>query len=82
MMPGNTKICSAVVGLFNPQHSPEMGDEPKKRASRLSCPSCGCGKAKFKRLSSKCVLTTVGEMTVAWRYYVCGVCGASHTPQT
>jgi len=26
------------------------------------------------------VLTTVGEMTVARRYYVCGVCGASHTP--
>ena len=26
------------------------------------------------------MLTTVGEMTVARRYYVCGVCGASHTP--
>jgi len=44
----------------------------------LSCP-CG-GKAKFKRRSAKCVLTTVGEMTVRRSYFVCPACGASQTP--
>ncbi|HEX4053055.1 MAG TPA: hypothetical protein VHX86_02205 [Tepidisphaeraceae bacterium] len=41
--------------------------------------SCG-GKAKFKRVSPKCVLTTVGEMRVARRYDACGDCGLSQTP--
>lgn len=43
------------------------------------CCSCG-GKAKFKRVSSKCVLTTVGEMTVSRRYYACVECGLTQTP--
>lgn len=41
--------------------------------------SCG-GKAKFKRLSPKCVLTTVGEMRVGRRYYACPECGLTQTP--
>jgi hypothetical protein len=44
----------------------------------LSCP-CGA-KAKFKRVSPKCVLTTVGEMTVRRSYFACPACGASQTP--
>lgn len=42
---------------------------------------CSCGStAKFKRVSPKCVLTTVGEMTVGRRYYACPECGLSQTP--
>lgn len=41
--------------------------------------SCG-GKAKFKRVSPKCVLTTVGEMRVERRYYACAECGLTQTP--
>ena len=43
------------------------------------CCSCG-GKAKFKRVSPKCVLTTVGEMRVSRRYYACPECGLTQTP--
>ena len=44
----------------------------------MPCP-CG-GKAKFKRVSPKCVLTTVGEMAVGRRYYACPDCGRGQTP--
>lgn len=43
--------------------------------------SCPCGaKAKFKRRSAKCVLSTVGEMTVHRSYFACPKCGVSQTP--
>ena len=53
-------------------------EDAKKGVSRLCC-CCG-GKAKFKRVSPKCVLTTVGEMRVGRRYYACAECGVTQTP--
>ena len=46
--------------------------------SRLPC-ACG-GKARFRCVQAKCVLSTVGELTVRRRYFACDACRAKQTP--
>lgn len=43
--------------------------------------TCDCGKnASFRRATPKHLVSTVGTMTVARRYYACRTCGRTYTP--
>lgn len=43
--------------------------------------TCDCGKnASFRRVTPKHLLSTVGTMNVARRYYACRTCGQTYTP--
>ena len=47
----------------------------------MSRRSCGCGgKARFRCVQPKCVLSTVGELTIRRRYFACDACGGKQVP--